>query len=136
MSLLDNMLDIFYKYYQMYKNGMLTEVIHNYLFPSNLSYCSSVNDCTGPLLTLKPGSISWTVFLNLVLPSLFPDDPECDYHNLDQVHKGDEASAAYLLLPTLSKEEQDKLRYNMLKYCGRDTYATVKLYEELRKAVK
>lgn len=74
--------------------------------------------------------------IKVVLPSLFPNDPECDYHNLEQVHKGDEASAAYLLLPTLSKEDQDKLRYNMLKYCCRDTYATVKLYEKLREIVK
>ena len=74
--------------------------------------------------------------IKIVLPSLFPDDPDCDYHNLDQVHKGDEASAAYLLLPTLSKDERDKLRYNMLKYCKRDTYATVKLYEKLREVVK
>ena len=74
--------------------------------------------------------------IKLVLPALFPDDPECSYDNLDQVHKGDEASAAYLLLPTLSKEEQERLRYNMLKYCGRDTYATVKLYEKLREVIK
>ena len=73
--------------------------------------------------------------IKVVLPSLFPDDSECDYHNLDQVHKGDEASAAYLLLPTLSKEEREELRYNMLRYCERDTFATVKLYEKLREVV-
>ena len=42
--------------------------------------------------------------IKVVLPSIFPNDPECDYSNLDQVHKGDQASAAYLLLPTLEKE--------------------------------
>ena len=51
---------------------------------------------------------------------------------MEQVHKGDQASAAYLLLPTLSKEEQNRLRRNMLIYCGRDTFATVKLYEKLK----
>ena len=51
------------------------------------------------------------------------------------MHKGDEASAAYLLLPTLSKEEREELRYNMLRYCERDTFATVKLYEKLREVV-
>ncbi len=74
--------------------------------------------------------------IKAVLPALFPDDPECDYHNLEDVHKGDEASAAYLSLSELSKEEQKRLRYNMLKYCEKDTYATVKLYEKLREAVK
>ena len=29
-----------------------------------------------------------------VLPAIFPDDPSLDYHNLDLVHKGDEASNA------------------------------------------
>ena len=73
--------------------------------------------------------------IKVVLPSLFPNDPECDYSNLDQVHKGDQASAAYLLLPTLEKDEQERLRRNMLIYCGRDTFATVKLYEKLREEV-
>ncbi len=71
-----------------------------------------------------------------VLPALFPDDPSLDYHNLDQVHKGDEASSSYLLLPTLSKAEQEKLRDNMLKYCALDTYAMVKIYEKLIEVVK
>ena len=71
-----------------------------------------------------------------VLPALYPDDSSLDYHNLEQVHKGDEASNSYLLLPTLSKEEQNVLRNNMLKYCGLDTYAMVKIYEKLMEAVK
>ncbi len=66
-----------------------------------------------------------------VLPALFPNDPSLDYHNLEQVHKGDEASNAYLSLPTLSSDEQNKLRYNMLRYCELDTYAMVKIYYKL-----
>ena len=70
-----------------------------------------------------------------VLPALFPNDSKLDYHNLDQVHKGDEASNAYLSLPTLSKEEQEELRLNMLKYCKLDTYAMVKIYEKLKEVI-
>ena len=55
-----------------------------------------------------------------------------DYHNLEQVHKGDEASSAYLLLSSLDKEKELELRTNMLKYCGLDTYAMVKIYEKLK----
>ena len=76
----------------------------------------------------------WSI--KLVLPALFPDDPSLNYHNLEQVHKGDEASNAYLSLPTLSKSEQEILRKNMLKYCELDTYATVKLYGKLKDAIK
>lgn len=68
-----------------------------------------------------------------VLPALFPDDPSLNYHNLDQVHKGDEASEAYLSLKDLSKDEEEELRNNMLKYCGLDTYAMVKIYDKLKK---
>ena len=70
--------------------------------------------------------------IKYVLPALYPNDPTLDYHNLEQVHKGDEASNAYLSLKNLPKEEQDILRYNMLKYCCLDTYAMVKIYEVLK----
>ena len=73
----------------------------------------------------------WSI--KVVLPALFPNDPSLDYHNLEQVHKGDEASNAYLSLVNLSREEQEKLRKNMLKYCKLDTYAMVKIYEKLKK---
>lgn len=76
----------------------------------------------------------WSI--KVVLPTLFPDDPSLDYHNLDQVHKGDEASNAFLSLKDLSKEDEEKLRYNMLKYCELDTYAMVKIFEKLKKIVK
>ena len=71
-----------------------------------------------------------------VLPALFPNDPSLDYHSLEQVHKGDEASAAYLSLGKLPKEEEQVLRKNMLKYCCLDTFAMVKIYEKLKEVVK
>ena len=70
-----------------------------------------------------------------VLPALFPNDSTLDYHNLDQVHKGDEASAAYLSLKDLPKDEEQILRHNMLKYCELDTYAMVKIYEKLKEII-
>ena len=76
----------------------------------------------------------WSI--KVVLPALFPNDESLDYHNLEQVHKGDEASNAYLSLQNLSKEEQDILRSNMLKYCKLDTYAMVKIYEKLKEIMK
>ena len=71
-----------------------------------------------------------------VLPSLFPNDESLDYHNLDQVHKGDEASNAYLSLKSLEEEQAKKLRDNLLKYCKLDTYAMVKIYDELKTLIK
>ena len=69
--------------------------------------------------------------IKYVLPALFPNDESLNYQNLDQVHKGNEATEAYLSLPSLSKEEEEKLRNNMLKYCGLDTFAMVRIYNKL-----
>lgn len=69
--------------------------------------------------------------IKYVLPALFPNDPSLDYHNLDMIHKGDEASAAFLDLPNHTEEEKQVIRENMLKYCGLDTFAMVKIFRKL-----
>ncbi len=70
--------------------------------------------------------------IKYVLPALFPDDPALNYHNLEGVHNGAEASAAFAGMDKLPAEEQAALRENMLKYCGLDTYAMVKVFEKLK----
>ena len=70
--------------------------------------------------------------IKYVLPALFPDDPSLNYHNLEDIHNGSEASNAYANLGNLSKEKQEKLRNNLLKYCELDTYAMVKIWEKLK----
>lgn len=71
-----------------------------------------------------------------VLPSLFPDDPSLNYKNLDGVHNGGEVMSLYPRIKYLPLEEQEKARINLLKYCELDTYAMVKIYEELIKVSK
>ena len=66
-----------------------------------------------------------------VLPALFPDDPELNYHNLDEVHNGTEAMTIFPAIQYMSEEEQKETRHNLLKYCELDTYAMVKVWEEL-----
>jgi len=73
--------------------------------------------------------------IKYVLPALFPNDETLDYKKLEQVHKGNEASEAYLSLSKLSKKEEIKLRKNMLKYCALDTYAMVKIFNKLKELV-
>ena len=67
-----------------------------------------------------------------VLPAIFPDDPNLDYHNLEDVHNGTEATDTYLALRGMEKEERDKLRQSLLMYCGLDTLAMVMLWQRLR----
>ena len=71
-----------------------------------------------------------------VLPALYPEDPALDYHSLEGVHKGDEASEAFATLADHTPEEIAVIREQLLKYCGLDTYAMVKVLEKLRKACK
>lgn len=70
-----------------------------------------------------------------VLPALFPEDPSLDYHNLDGVHNGGEAMSVFPQIQFMDKKEQDETRRNLLKYCGLDTYAMVKVWEKLKDSV-
>ena len=70
--------------------------------------------------------------IKAVLPALYPNDPELDYHNLPVVHNGGEASEAFLSLKDKSLEEQREIRHGLLVYCELDTYAMVKLWEKFK----
>ena len=71
-----------------------------------------------------------------VLPALFPSDPNLDYHNLDQIHNGSEAMNSFRAMENMDEKELADTRENLLKYCGLDTYAMVKIYDKLKEVVK
>ena len=71
-----------------------------------------------------------------VLPAIFPDDPSLNYHNLEGVHNGGEAMTIFPKIKDMSPKEQLKARHNLLKYCELDTFAMVKVWEELVRAVE
>ena len=66
-----------------------------------------------------------------VLPAIFPDDPSLNYHNLEGVHNGGEAMTIFPKIQHMPPEEQKIARHNLLKYCELDTYAMVKVWQEL-----
>ena len=66
-----------------------------------------------------------------VLPAIFSNDPSLDYHNLEGVHNGGEAMSIFPRIASMPPEEQATARRNLLKYCELDTYAMVKVWEEL-----
>ena len=74
------------------------------------------------------GSLS----IKSVLPALFPNNPDLNYHNLEDVHNGGEAMAAFLSLRKMEKSERDNLRASLLAYCKLDTLAMVLLWQRLR----
>lgn len=66
-----------------------------------------------------------------VLPALYPDDLSLDYHNLEGIQKGDQASNAFKNMKTMSPEEVAETK-KLLAYCKLDTFAMVKVWENLR----
>jgi predicted RecB family nuclease len=69
--------------------------------------------------------------LKAVLPAIIP---EMSYENLD-VQDGMEAGMEYMRMhdPSTPPEEKEKIKNGLLKYCGHDTLAMVKIREELLK---
>lgn len=74
--------------------------------------------------------------IKYVLPALYPEDKELDYSELSLIHKGDEASEAFLSLKDKTPEEQEKIRQALLEYCKLDTYAMVKIWEKFIEVTK
>ena len=71
-----------------------------------------------------------------VLPALYPNDSDLDYHALPVVHNGEEASDTFLSLRGKSREEQEKLRNGLLVYCKLDTLAMVKIWQKFKEILE
>ena len=74
--------------------------------------------------------------IKYVLPALYPDDPSLDYHNLEGIQKGDQASNAFKQIKTMSPDEVAETRKNLLAYCKLDTFAMVKVWEKLKEVAE
>lgn len=81
-------------------------------------------------------SMGGSFSIKSVLPAIFPDDSALNYKNLEQIHNGGEAMSIFPKIKDMPKEEQKSTRHNLLKYCELDTYAMVKVWEELRRVVE
>lgn len=73
--------------------------------------------------------------IKAVLPALYPDDPELDYHALPVVHNGSEAMDIYPKMLLASPEEKEIIRDGLLKYCCLDTLAMVKVLRKLKETI-
>ena len=71
-----------------------------------------------------------------VLPALFPDAPELNYHSLDDIHNGGEAMRIFPKLKDMPSEAVTKARTALLAYCKLDTFAMVKVWEKLCEVAK
>ena len=57
-----------------------------------------------------------------VLPALFPDEPDLDYHNLDeQVQNGGDVMTIFPQIATMTPDEAENALQALLEYCKLDT---------------
>lgn len=126
-------------YNMTFEKGRISELAA--LFPDLADHLLAINDGMDDLL--KPfnsgayyvRAMGGSNSIKHVLPALFPDDPELDYHSLDGVHNGSEAMAVYADLVNMTPEEAARTRESLLRYCELDTYAMVKIWQKLVEAV-
>ena len=84
-------------------------------------------DCYVPAMG---GSFS----IKSVLPALFPDDPDLNYHNLsDLCQNGSDAMNLFPAIAKMAPAEAAAAREALLRYCELDTLAMVKVWGRLKK---
>ncbi len=73
-----------------------------------------------------------------VLPALFPNDDELNYHNLcNLVQNGGDAMTIFPQIKNMPADDAEKARQALLNYCHLDTLAMVRVWEKLKElAVK
>jgi len=106
-------------------------------FPDLAAHLGSIAE--GMVDLMVPFSKGWvyvpgmrgSASIKAVLPAMFPDSTELDYHALDGVHNGVEAMDAFLRLEELPPDEAEAVREQLLRYCELDTLAMVRIWEAL-----
>jgi hypothetical protein len=72
-----------------------------------------------------------------VLPALFPDDEELNYHNLNPlVQNGGHAMTIFPQIKDMQPEKAAEAREALLAYCHLDTLAMVRVWEKLEEITK
>ena len=125
-------------YYAQYEAGVIRNLAE--LFPKHNAPLQSIIDRISDLIApFKSRDILYPDFLGSaslksILPVLVPD---MTYKGMG-IGEGGAASMAYVKLidPKVSKAVKDKIRKDLLAYCGQDTLAMVKIYEVLSAKVK
>lgn len=112
------------------------------LFPDLCEHLENISDNIVDLLDPFQGGFYYnramgnSFSIKSVLPSIYPDDPALDYHNLEGVHNGGEAMDLFPKIKDMPLDDQLAARHNLLKYCELDTFAMVKVWEELVRVSK
>ncbi len=123
-------------YNKQFECGRIRELAT--LFPNQsdhlLNIANNIKDLIDPFrdgdyyVPAMGGSFS----IKSVLPALFPDDPELNYHNLDErCQNGGDAMTIFPRIKDMKPAEAEASREALLRYCKLDTWAMVKVWERL-----
>ena len=124
-------------YNKMFECGRIRELADLYpdLAPHLTNIADHIVDLIDPFragdyyMPAMGGSFS----IKSVLPALFPNDPELDYHNLDKrCQNGGDAMNIFPRIKDMEPEEAAASREALLRYCELDTWAMVKVWEKLK----
>ena len=124
-------------YNKMFECGRIRELAALYpdLAPHLLNIADNIKDLIDPFracdyyVAAMGGSFS----IKSVLPALFPNDSELDYHNLDErCQNGGDAMTIFPRIKDMKPEEAKACREALLRYCELDTWAMVKVWEKLK----
>ena len=123
-------------YNKSFECGRLNELAD--LYPDLREHLSSISsNVVDLIIPFKNGSyyhsdMGGNNSIKAVLPALYPNDPELDYHALPVVHNGGEAMDIYPKMLIASPKEKERIRNGLLQYCCLDTLAMVKVLRKLR----
>ena len=128
-------------YNKSFECGRIAELAE--LFPDLADHLLAIRDNVKDLLIpFQAGSyylpsMGGSFSIKSVLPALFPNDPELDYHALDDLcQNGSDAMNLYPTLKDMTPENEARARRALLDYCCLDTLAMVKVLSKLYQAVR
>ena len=123
-------------YNDPFEKGRIRELAA--LYPDLSAHLMNIHDHIQDLLVpFKRGcyyvpAMGGSFSIKSVLPALFPNDSDLDYHKLKDVQNGGDAMTVFPQLAKMTDpQEVQRLRQSLLAYCHLDTLAMVKLWEKL-----
>ena len=124
-------------YNKMFECGRIRELAT--LYPDLSSHLLNIADHIVDLIDpFRAGdyyvpAMGGSFSIKSVLPTLFPDDPELNYHNLDErCQNGGDAMTIFPRIKDMEPAEAAASREALLRYCELDTWAMVKVWEKLK----
>ena len=127
-------------YNDPFEKGRIREMAD--AFPDLASHLMNIHDnIIDLLIPFRSGyyytpAMGGSFSIKSVLPALFPDDPELDYHNLDSlVQNGGDAMTIFPTIKDMNPDNAKAARDALLNYCHLDTMAMVRVWEKLKEAV-